>query len=220
MKIRENKRYVVEIETSKGDISIVLLNKTPLHLANFLNNIDKKVYDNMKFHRVIRKFMIQIGDPNTKDTSYPRSGYGERSQGDNVLPEYDKNAIHTIGAVGMARESDDLNPERLSSGSHFYIVTGANKLTSVQIDEAEQSSGFKYTPEQRHSYLRDGGQARLDGRYVVFGYTLEGMDVVKIISELPTNQRNLPNENVLIEKIKIKKLSNKKLFKRYGYNTK
>ena len=218
--ISKNKHYVAKIQTSRGDITIVLLNETPLHLANFLTNVEDKVYINMKFHRIISNFVIQIGDPNTKNADFPRKEYGETSQGDNIFPEFTKDAIHTIGAVGMARESDDINPDRLSSGSHFYIVTGGNELTSEMIEKSGKDVGIEYTTEQRHSYLRDGGQARLDGKYVVFGYAIEGMDVVTEISKLPKNSKDIPNENVIVENIKIKKLTNKKLFKEYGYNAK
>ncbi len=217
VKTNKNSNYVADIQTSKGNIKIVLLNETPLHLENFLKNIDSKLYNNMKFHRVIRKFVIQTGDLGTKDESYPRSKWGEGGLKEKVKPEFTPKAVHTIGAVGMARESDKENPERLSSASHFYIVQGKNKLTNKQIDIAEQKSGFTYTQKQRQSYLRDGGQPRLDGAYVVFGYVIEGMNVVDDIALTPKNKRDVPYQNIVINKIKVKKINKKTLEKKYSY---
>ncbi len=215
-----SKHNIAIVETSVGDITFVFLDSTPRHFENFLKNVDTKLYEDMKFHRVIQKFVIQTGDPNTKDPNIARSEWGEGTAGESFAPEFVQDAIHTRGAVGMAREGDDVNPQRLSSGSHFYIVQGTNKLSHEDIDKHEQRRGVEYTPEQRMSYMRDGGQPRLDGLYVVFGYVIEGMDVVDQIAKIKTNDKDAPLQNIVIQGVKIKKISTKKLEKQYSYYAK
>lgn len=214
------KNTVAFIKTSQGLIIIKLLDETPLHLENFVKRSEDKFYDGILFHRIIKKFVIQAGDPSTKDDNSSRESYGEISYGDRISPEIVNGIHHTIGAVGMAREGDDLNPERLSSGSHFYIVQGKNKITPKMIEDSEESLGYKYSPEVRQSYLRDGGQPRLDGKYVVFGYVVDGMDVVDKIADTPKNSRDVPFQNIKINKVKIKKMSDKELEKKYSYYAK
>lgn len=214
------KSTVAFIETSHGEIVITLLDETPLHLQNFIKRVDEKFYEGILFHRVIKKFVIQAGDPTTKQSESSRALYGEGSYGEKVAPEFVNGIHHTIGAVGMAREGDDVNPERLSSGSHFYIVQGKNKVTAKMIEDAEESLGYKYSAEVRQSYLRDGGQPRLDGKYVVFGYVLDGMETVDKIADVPKNSKDVPFQNIVIKKIKIKQMTDKELEKKYSYYAK
>lgn len=213
----EKKMYVAEIETSHGDIVIALLNETPLHRANFIKNSKDKLYNTMKFHRVIKGFVIQTGDPKTKSADFPKSEYGVAGNGVLVKAEIHRNAIHTIGAVGMARENDKLNPNRDSSGSHFYIVTGNNEVTEEDINKAEAKSGYKYSEEERACFIKNGGAPRLDGAYVVFGYVLEGMKTVGVIENAEKNSDDVPNDDYVIESIKIKKMSKKAIEKKYNY---
>ena len=216
--INNESRYIVTLETTCGDIKLILLNSTDKHRDNFVKNIKDKIYNGVKFHRIIRDFMIQTGDHNTKYDSYLPAKYGSSSNGTNIYPEFADNAIHTVGAVAMGRESDSINPERLSSGSQFYIITGGNKLTASMLGKQEEKTKNIYSNSQRSNYLSNGGAPHLDYEYVVFGGIVEGMPVVKLISESSTDKAGLPREFITIKKAKCKKISLKALKKKYNYN--
>jgi cyclophilin family peptidyl-prolyl cis-trans isomerase len=114
----------VELETSLGNIVVELYNETPKHRDNFIKLVESGYYDGVLFHRVIKDFMIQTGDGNSK-TAGPETGLGDGDPGytieaEFVYPKY----FHKRGALAAARTGDQVNPERRSSGSQFYIVTG------------------------------------------------------------------------------------------------
>ena len=119
------KETEVLIETSLGDIKVKLYNETPQHRDNFIKLAKEGVYDNIIFHRVIRNFMIQTGDPALKPMGEPLSvdtnQYRYTVPAEIVYPRY----FHRRGALAAARMGDDVNPERASSGTQFYIVTGS-----------------------------------------------------------------------------------------------
>lgn len=132
----------VLIKTTEGDISIKLYNETPRHRDNFIKLVEEQYYDSTLFHRVIRDFMVQAGDPDSKT-----AGKGERlgSGGPDytlpaefVYPQY----FHKYGALSAARQADQVNPQRRSSGSQFYIVTGKKykerDLQQMEVQLAEQ----------------------------------------------------------------------------------
>lgn len=199
-------KYIITLKTNYGDIEISLLNTTKKHRDNFIKNVKGKIYNGVKFHRIIREFMIQTGDYNTKIENYPIDKYGSSSYGQNVEPEFTSGAIHTMGAVAMARESDNVNPKKLSSGSQFYIITGGNKVTNAMLDRQEKIIGKKYTEMQRTNYLTNGGAPHLDHEYVVFGGVTEGISVVKSISKIETDKYGVPIIPVTILKAKVKKV--------------
>jgi cyclophilin family peptidyl-prolyl cis-trans isomerase len=114
------KEEVVTITTEMGTIDIVLSDKTPLHKANFLKLAKAKYYDSTSFHRIIDNFMIQGGDPNSKDKDPNNDGNG--GPGYTIPAEFDASLKHNAGAVAAARLGDDINPKKESSGSQFYIV--------------------------------------------------------------------------------------------------
>lgn len=124
---------IVNLHTSMGDVRILLFDDTPRHRDNFLNLVKTGAYDGVLFHRVIEDFMVQTGDPNSKEApAGTLLGDGE------AAPELDAEIVypkhfHRRGAVATARNSDDVNPERKSSGSQFYIVTG-QKYSDAQLD--------------------------------------------------------------------------------------
>lgn len=118
---KSRKDEVVTISTSQGDIRLILFEQTPLHKANFLKLAQNGFYTGTTFHRVIPGFMIQGGDPNTKDTNPENDGAGatdEKMIPAEIRPEF----THKRGAVAAARTSDFVNPQRQSSASQFYIV--------------------------------------------------------------------------------------------------
>ncbi|MGD9976715.1 MAG: peptidylprolyl isomerase [Bacteroidales bacterium] len=132
-----DKKYQhVKIDTEYGKIIVKLYNSTPNHSKNFIKLVDEKFYDGIIFHRVIKDFVIQGGDPETKN---PKPGvlYGEKDSGYLIDPEFNDTIIHKKGVIAMARESDDVNPEKRSSGSQFYIVIG-KVFTNDQLNQLEQ----------------------------------------------------------------------------------
>ena len=120
----DNKMTKVKLETTLGDIVVELYNETPQHRDNFIKLVKEGYYDGVLFHRVIKDFMIQTGDGNSKNAG-PETTLGDGDPGytieaEFVYPQY----FHKRGALAAARTGDQVNPERRSSGSQFYIVTG------------------------------------------------------------------------------------------------
>ncbi|MCB8965215.1 MAG: peptidylprolyl isomerase [Bacteroidales bacterium] len=124
-----------KIETEYGNIVVKLYNSTPNHTNNFVKLINNKFYDGIIFHRVIDKFMIQGGDPDTKN-SEPNKLYGEKDAGYLIDAEFNDTIFHKRGCIAMAREGDNVNPEKKSSSSQFYIVVG-KKFTEQELDSLE-----------------------------------------------------------------------------------
>jgi peptidyl-prolyl cis-trans isomerase B (cyclophilin B) len=161
-------RHEVLLETSMGNIRLVLYNETPLHRDNFLRLVKDGYYDGNLFHRVISNFMIQSGDSTSRHAK-PGSSVGEYSPdytipAEIVYPKY----FHKRGALAAAREGDEENPQRASSSSQFYIIYGTNHsdadLDRFQelLDEATQGK-TKMTKEIRTHYRKYGGTPHLDG---------------------------------------------------------
>ena len=186
-KNKGNKMTKVKLETSMGDIVFVLFNETPQHRNNFIKLVKEGYYDGVLFHRVIKDFMIQTGDCNSKNAG-PNTMLGEGDPGytieaEFVYPKY----FHKRGAVAAARTPDFMNPERRSSGSQFYIVTG-RYFSSDDLKRMSESNGITMTDEQIDAYTSVGGAPHLDGEYTVFGEVIEGMDVVDKIQNAETNR--------------------------------
>ncbi|MGM9840745.1 MAG: peptidylprolyl isomerase [Candidatus Limisoma sp.] len=135
------KRTIVRLETTKGNIDIALYNETPGHRDNFVKNVEAGAYDGVIFHRVISYFMIQTGDPKSKEAvkgqMYGSSDFGSEIPAEFIYPKY----FHKKGAVAAARVGDRQNPERKSSGSQFYIVTGKvfNDQALTQLEQSKSN---------------------------------------------------------------------------------
>ena len=200
----QEKETKVLIVTDKGKITVRLYNETPLHRDNFIKLVNANHYDGLLFHRVIRQFMIQAGDIESKDAPKDKK-LGEGDLGytipaEIVYPRY----FHKFGQLCAARTGDDLNPEKASSASQFYIVTG-KFYTDNELNKMELERNFKLTPEQRQAYMTEGGAPHLDGAYTVFGEVLKGMKVVDKIQFLPTDVNDRPLKNIKIKSMKIVK---------------
>ncbi len=140
---------VVDIKTSLGDIKILLYNDTPKHRDNFLKLVKEGYYDGVLFHRVIKDFMVQTGDPKSKNAA-PGEQLGAGDPGYTIEAEIDyPKHWHKYGALAAARTGDAVNPEKRSSGSQFYIVTG-NKYSSSQIETMAQRKAMG----PRQNYFR------------------------------------------------------------------
>lgn len=185
----------VVIETDSGKIVLALTDNTPQHRDNMVKLVREKFYDSLLFHRVIKGFVAQGGDPASK-TAAPGVMLGEGDLGYKVPAEINDSNYHRRGALGMARDN---NPEKASSACQFYIVTG-KKYTDEELDRAGRG-GRVYTPAQREVYKTEGGTAMLDGGYTVYGYVVEGMDVVDKISAMPGNQANRPNTDIRMTRV-------------------
>jgi cyclophilin family peptidyl-prolyl cis-trans isomerase len=181
----EKPETLAVIHTSYGDITIKLYNDTPLHRDNFIKLINEGWYDDSPFHRVINRFMIQGGG--NKD--------GRPDPGNKVDAEILPNHYHKKGALSAARLGDQVNPEKQSSGSQFYIVQGQVTPPSY-LDRAAAQSGFKYTDEMKKTYGTLGGTPHLDGGYTVFGEVVMGLDVVDKIAAVKTGRGDVPVEAV------------------------
>lgn len=180
------KDYLVHLKTPEGDITLLLYEDTPIHRENFLKLAREGFLDSTRFHRVIRDFMIQGGDPNSKpggdETMIGRGGPGYTLEAE-ILPHH----IHKKGALAAARQGDQVNPERRSSGSQFYIVHNPNNC--------------------RH----------LDGSYTVFGEVIDGLDVVDRIAEKPVQMRtNMPHDPLPIT-VSVEEMKKKQITETYGY---
>ena len=175
-----------EIETRLGNIVIGLYDDTPGHRDNFAKLVDEGFYNGTTFHRVIANFMIQGGDPNSKNDDPMDDGQG--GPGYTVPAEISTSRYHKRGAVAGARQADQVNPQRSSSGSQFYLVHGGrefddNTLTQIEYRLRQQipDANFSFTPEMREAYATDGGAPHLDGMYTVFGEIVDGWDVLDAI---------------------------------------
>ena len=203
-KHKKQTSYTLTLYTNKGKICFKLLNETPKHRDNLLKLAKKGFYDSVDFHRVVKDFVLQVGDPLAR-WDYDHFNIGNSSVGYTIEAELSDSLYHYCGAVGMAREDDDINPNMDSSGSHFYIIAGKKNLTDSDLDKAEKRTNRKIAPEIRAEYLKRGGSPHLDGTYTIIGYVVEGMEVVDVISEVQTNEVSVPMQAVTIEKIEINK---------------
>ena len=136
------KRTQVKIETTMGDIVVELYNETPKHRDNFIKLAKEGVYDSTLFHRVIRQFMIQAGDPESK-TANDTAMLGGGDVGYTIPAEFVPKFFHKKGALAAARMGDDVNPNRESSGCQFYIVTGRKFREAQLLDMAGQKNNAR-----------------------------------------------------------------------------
>lgn len=137
----EEKNRVVKITTEKGDIIVKLYNQTPKHRDNFIKLAQDKFFDGQIFHRIIDNFVVQGGDPKTKH-AVSDTLYGNDDSGYLIDAEIIDTLIHKRGALGMAREGDEINPEKKSSGSQFYLVKG-KIYSEQQLDELEKKKDLQ-----------------------------------------------------------------------------
>lgn len=183
-----------------GTIVVELYNETPKHRDNFLKLAGEGFYDGTLFHRVIGGFMAQGGDPQSKDAA-PGARLGTGGPGYTVEAEIDPAFVHVKGALAAARQGDQVNPQRRSSGSQFYIVQGRDVTPQtlqsiVQSKSGSMAQPFSYTPDQIAAYGELGGTPHLDMQYTVFGQVVKGLDVLDALCAVPTDRSNRPTEDV------------------------
>ena len=198
----------VLLETTVGNIKLKLYNETPLHRDNFLKLVNLHVYDSLLFHRVIKDFMIQCGDPKSKEAK-PGDFLGEGDLDWTVEQELRLPQLyHRRGVLAAAREPDSDNPYRESSACHFYLAWGKT-FTDAELYKMQQRLDTLYgyrvklTPEMRETYKTIGGIPHLDGGYTVFGEITEGLDVVEKIQLSATDDNDRPLEDIRIIKASV-----------------
>jgi len=187
----KEKRHTLEITTDYGVIKVMLYNETPQHRDNILKLANKHFYDSTLFHRVIKDFMIQGGDPQSRHATAGQM-LGEGDVGYTIPAEFAPNLYHKKGVIAAAR---DQNREKRSSGCQFYIVEG-KPVSDAELDGVEKSTGVKYTAQQRELYKILGGTPRLDQNYTVYGEVYEGLNVVDSIAHVLTDRSDRPVKDV------------------------
>ena len=189
----EESSYVL-IETDFGNITVRLYNETPRHRDNFLKLVNDGFYDGLLFHRVIKNFMIQGGDPKSKDAQ-PGQMLGDGGLPYTVPAEFVPTLFHKKGALAAARQGDNVNPNKESSSCQFYIVQG-NVWNLNQLKMMEYQMQKHFSQAQVNAYTTVGGTPHLDGDYTVFGEVVEGLEVVDKIAAVQCGQFDRPVKDV------------------------
>lgn len=184
-------QYVV-IETDYGNMKAELYNSTPLHRDNFIKLVKDGYYNDLLFHRVIKGFMIQGGDPDSRDAA-PERRLGGGGPGYRIPAEI--GAPHFKGTLAAARTGGPSNPNKESSGSQFYVVQG-KPHTRQSLESFSNRKGFAYNDAQVAKYAENGGAPELDMEYTVFGEVVEGLDVIDKIAAVQTAPGDRPVEDV------------------------
>ncbi|NTS40163.1 peptidylprolyl isomerase [Flavisolibacter sp. BT320] len=205
---KKDRKRDIEMVTTEGTMVLRLSDSTPEHRDNFIRLVKSHYIDSMLFHRVIKGFMIQSGD-----TASIRAAagvpLGNGGPGYTLPAEMLPSLFHKKGALAAARQGDNVNPERRSSGSQFYIVQGRT-FTDAQMDSIEVArlQGRKIPVERREYFRTVGGTPQLDGNYTVFGEVVRGLDVIDKIAATETSKgpdRDRPLQDMRILKVKLVK---------------
>ena len=201
---KKDRRRDVLLQTNYGDITVRLSDSTPLHRDNFLKLVKVGFYDSTIFHRVIKNFMIQGGDPQSKNAAKGQP-LGNGGPSYRIPAEFRTTLFHKKGVIAAARDG---NPQKASSGSQFYIVQG-KVFTNEELNTMEANQqGRKFSAGEREAYTSVGGTPFLDQNYTVFGEVVKGLDVVDKIAAVETSKgmdRDRPVEDVRIIKAKLVK---------------
>ena len=203
---KKDRKKDVLMRTTMGDMVIRLSDSTPLHRDNFLKLVKVHFYDSLLFHRVIQNFMIQGGDPSSKNAEAGKL-LGNGGLDYTVPAEFRTSLFHQKGVIAAARTNDNINPTKASSSCQFYIAQG-RVYTDAGLDSVEtyRLNGRKIPAEWREVYKTAGGIPHLDQGYTVYGEVVKGLDVVDKIAAVPTSKgvdRDRPLENVRILEAKL-----------------
>lgn len=189
----------VALETQFGTMTIELFDDTPVHRDNFIKLVDEGFYNDLLFHRVIKDFMVQGGDPTSRGAG-PGTRLGTGGPGYTIEAEMDSTHLHLKGALSAARQGDQVNPEKRSSGSQFYLVQGktysADQLANFESRMQKNHPGFAYTAEQKTAYATGGGTPFLDMEYTVFGQVIDRLDIIDSIAMVRTARGDRPVADV------------------------
>lgn len=200
--------HYVKLTANGKECTIRLYNETPQHRDNFLKLVQEGFYDNTLFHRVIKDFMIQGGDPESKNAA-PGTLLGEGDLAYKIPAEFNDSLFHKKGALAAARDN---NPEKASSACQFYLVQG-RKYAAKELDRLEELKfeGKKIPEDQREVYETTGGTPFLDHNYTVFGEVVKGLDLIDTIAALPTDSNDRPFQNIAMKITELTPLATRKL---------
>ncbi len=206
---KKDRKKDIMLVTDSGSIILRLSDSTPKHRDNYLKLVKQGYFDSVLFHRVIKNFMIQSGDPDSKKAVAGQK-LGNGGPAYTVPAEFRASLFHKKGVLAAARQSDAVNPEKASSGSQFYIVQG-KKFSAAGLDSVEtfRLNGRKLPAEHRAVYQSVGGAPHLDQNYTVFGEVVSGLDVVDKIASTATNPDNRPLADIKIIKAVLVKRKNR-----------
>lgn len=210
---KPEQRAEVTLQTTKGKIVLALYNQTPLHRDNFLKKVSEGYYDGILFHRIIETFMIQSGDSASRSVSAADYFPSEKEDTTRIPAElHFPELFHRRGVLAAAREGDEVNPERASSNSQFYIVWGKyygpkemREMQEKVNDREDPTRRVTFPQEVIDAYEIDGGTPHLDGNYTVFGEVIKGLDVVGNIQAVKTDSLDRPIKDVRIKKAFVSK---------------
>ncbi|RXF71788.1 peptidylprolyl isomerase [Arcticibacter tournemirensis] len=202
-------QYVL-IKTDKGECIVRLYNETPKHRDNFIKLVKKGFYNGTLFHRVIKSFMIQGGDPDSKHAK-PAQLLGEGDLGYQIPAEFNPGIFHKKGVIAAARDD---NAAKSSSASQFYLVQG-KVYTDEELNVVEEKrlKGRKIPPAQRQIYKTIGGTPFLDQNYTVYGEIVKGIEMVDSVASVPTDGNDRPLSDISIQMRLLKRKEIKKLEK-------
>ncbi len=197
-KLLNTKERLLEITTDYGVMIARLYDSTPLHRDNFVKLVEQKFYDSLLFHRVINQFMIQGGDPGSKNAPDGAHLGAGSITGDKIPAEFKPYLFHKKGVLAAAR---DENPAKASSNCQFYIVQGKTlaeqELENIYVQRVKPAnSSFTYSTSQKEIYNRMGGTPFLDQSYTVFGEVISGFDIIDQISKTPKDAADRPLQNI------------------------
>ncbi len=195
--VKNNQQARLKIETDSGTMVVKLYNQASLHRNNFIKLAKEHFYDGVLFHRVIKDFMVQGGDPNSKNAK-PGAQLGEGSLKYTIPAEFDTSLFHKKGALAMAREGDDVNPKKASSSTQFYIVEG-KAFTDAEMDKMQSRFKIKIPENHRAVYRTIGGAPFLDMNYTVFGQVISGLDVIDKIANMQKDAHDRPLNDIKIK---------------------
>lgn len=210
------KHQFIRISTDKGTCVVLLYNQTPLHRDNFVKITQEGKLSETLFHRVIKSFMIQGGDPDSK-TAKPGQALGDGDWGYTVPAEFRDSLFHKKGVIAAARDD---NPTKASSACQFYLAQG-KVFTDEQLDLLEQNRLKRKIPTwQREVYKTLGGIPHLDQNYTVFGEVVQGIEMIDTIAAVKTGAADRPVDDVRMTVTVLKKKEAKKLEKSLGLASK
>ena len=211
---KSKKEELITIHTPYGEMKAVLYDQTLLHKQNFLKLTKDKFYDSLLFHRIIEGFMIQGGDPNSKNAKAGERLGGGGGNLERIPAEFRPELFHKKGALAAARDN---NPEKKSSACQFYIVQGKTYNDSDLEVQLKRMAGTRMpTPTQRETDKTLGGTPHLDGNYTVFGQIISGLAVLDSIAHQPKDPADRPLKDIRMS-MSVEKIKKKKITKQYGY---
>lgn len=219
---RKRKDYLVSVQTDYGTMRLVLYDQTPKHKENFIKLVDQKFYNGLLFHRVIQSFMIQGGDPNSRNAQAGEP-LGNGDNGYKVPAEIVPALFHKKGALAAARDN---NPDKASSGCQFYVVQGRvwpedelQKQIARSHSRTPDGSPTRrtFTSEQKQVYKTLGGSPHLDGSYTVFGEIVDGLAVIDSVAKQPRDPQDRPRNDIRMT-VTGEWLRKKKITKQYKYH--